>query len=318
MNTNDDKRILVVDDEQSVLMVVNEVLTDEGYQVTTVTSAEEALSLYEQQPFQIVITDIRMGDMDGIELASKVRDISKETEVIIMTSHASMDSVIAALRTGVYDYLIKPFEDLDVITAVVNRAKDKVNLTEENKDLVKRLKINNEKLIEANELLRELVTIDSLTGLSNHGHFQNSLALEISRCERHANQCSVLFLDLDKFKNYNDIHGHMKGDDLLVDVANMIKNTKREADLAARYGGDEFVLILPQTTKKDATLYGEKLRILLAETTSLGKEGASTESVTVSIGVATYPEDGPDKNSIIHAADNALYKAKESGRDRVV
>lgn len=317
MKNQENNRVLVVDDEQSVLMVLEEVLTEDGYEVVTASSAEEALQAYEKQPFPVVITDIRMGDMDGIELSGKIKEQDHNTEVVIMTSHASMESVITALRTGVYDYLIKPFEDLGVITAVINRAMDKINLLEENRNLVEQLKVNNEALMEANDLLRELVIKDGLTGLYNHRHFQDALNAELSRSQRYSNECSILFIDLDHFKHYNDAHGHLKGDELLVDIANIIQNSMRESDIAARYGGDEFVVILPQTGKKEATAFAEKIRQGIKEFEFYGEDVLPEGPVTASLGISTFPEDGSGNNALIQAADDALYQAKLEGKNKV-
>ena len=317
MNMQVNKRVLVVDDEESVLMVIKEVLTEDGYEVTTAFNAEEALKIYQQTPFPVVVSDIRMGDMDGIELSGKIKELEHNTEVIIMTSHASMESVITALRTGVYDYLIKPFEDLDVITAVINRAMDKINLLEENKSLVEMLKVNNEKLMEANDLLRELVVKDGLTGLFNHRHFQDTLNAELSRSQRYSNECSILFIDLDHFKSYNDAHGHLKGDELLVELANKIRDGMRDSDIAARYGGDEFVVILPQTGKDQAASVAEKIRKLIKDYPFYGEDVLPNGPITVSMGVATFPEDGNGNNAMIQSADDALYQAKLEGKNKV-
>lgn len=145
MANADSMQILVVDDEESLLAVLSQVLERDGYNITTAKSGEEAWEIFQQTPFPLVITDIVMQGMTGIELLEKIKQIQSETQVIIMTSYASLDTAVTAMRAGAYDYLFKPFEDLTVITAVAGRAAEKIRLKAENKSLVDKLKgVNSE------------------------------------------------------------------------------------------------------------------------------------------------------------------------------
>ena len=145
MANADSMQILVVDDEESLLAVLSQVLERDGYNITTAKSGEEAWEIFQQTPFPLVITDIVMQGMTGIELLEKIKQIQSETQVIIMTSYASLDTAVTAMRAGAYDYLFKPFEDLTVITAVAGRAAEKIRLIAENKSLVDKLKgVNSE------------------------------------------------------------------------------------------------------------------------------------------------------------------------------
>jgi len=236
---------------------------------------------------------------------------------VIMTSHASLDSALTALRAGAYDYLIKPFESLDLISAVAGRAAEKARLVAQNRELLEKLQRANEELQEANSALKELAVKDGLTSLYNHRHFQEALAQELSRSNRYGKQCSVVFMDVDNFKNYNDSHGHPEGDRLLKSLSQILVSHLRCTDLAARYGGEEFVLLLPETAKEGALRIAEGVRLRVEEEPFPGRERQPLGRVTVSLGVASYPEDGADAAALLACADQLLYRAKHEGRNRV-
>jgi diguanylate cyclase (GGDEF)-like protein len=309
------KRILVVDDEESVRGFLSQVLSDDGHQITSAASGEEALDIFKKDPFPLVIADIRLGAMNGIELLQHIRKINPESQVIIITSHASLETAIAALRAGAYDYLIKPFEDLELVSAVVNRAIEKIRLIVENQVLVEKLRRNNEELEHLNKSLRELAIRDGLTGLYNHRYFQEALAMELARSKRYEKAFSLIFMDVDYFKTYNDTHGHVKGDKVLQTLAKLINNNIRRCDFAARYGGEEFVIILPETEDEGARHYAENIRKKIAEAPISGRETQPSGMITASMGVATFPHNGQESSELIQHADNALYQAKRSGKN---
>lgn len=310
--------LLVVDDEETLRSVVSQVLSADGFEVAEAASGEEALEAFRSQSHPLVITDIRMSGMSGIELLTQIKAHNPDTQVVIMTSHASLDSALTCLRAGAYDYLIKPFESLDLISAVAARAAEKARLVAQNRELVEQLQRANEELQEANDMLKEMAVRDGLTSLYNHRYFQEALTRELSRSRRYQKECSVIFMDVDHFKTYNDTHGHPEGDSLLKRLSDILMDHVRSSDLAARYGGEEFVLLLPETTKDSALRMAETLREKVELEPFRGREKQPLGKVTISVGVATFPADGGDPPSVMAFADQLLYKAKHGGRNMVV
>jgi len=318
MNTSlNSVRILVAAAEESLCTVVSRVLAGDGHEVTQAASGEQALEAFLKHPFPLVITDVKMAGMSGLELLQKIKQVRQDTQVVIMTSSASPDTAIAAMRAGAYDYLIKPFDEIEVISNMARRAIEKIRLTEENRSLLAKLKKKNEELEFANKALRELSIRDGLTGLYNHRYFQETIAAEIFRSRRHSRVFSLLFMDIDLFKKYNDVNGHPVGDKLLVALSRMLAENLRSSDFVARYGGEEFVMILPETPKKNAFGVADEIRQKIADYPFDGRGALPQGKVTVSMGVASYPEDGSDVSSLILIADQALYQAKTQGRNRV-
>jgi diguanylate cyclase (GGDEF)-like protein len=317
MNTENKKcRILVVDDEQSLRIILSQVLTEDGHEVTIAQNGEEGLELFRKDPFPVVFTDIVMGNMSGLELLREIKEINPETQVIVITSHASLDTSITALRAGAYDYLIKPFDDLDMISNVADRALEKLSLTKENKRLLSELKEKNDQLMAANIALKELAVRDGLTGLYNHRYFQEALTVEVLRCNRHERGFSLIFFDVDHFKAYNDTNGHPAGDIALKSIGQLIGSRLRGSDILCRYGGEEFAIILPETSKEITCQIAEKLRKEIEESAFEGEETQPSGNLTISLGIATYNHDGKDGSSLMEAVDRRLYKAKEDGRNR--
>lgn len=310
-------KILVADDEESILGILSEILTDDGYDVTTATSGEEALDLFRNDHFQLVFTDIRMPGMNGIELLRQIRNINDTAQVIIITSYASIDTAITALREGAYDYMMKPFDDIDIISVVAERALEKHRLIEENKRLIADLKVKNSALEEANNTLNDLAVRDGLTGVYNHRYFQEAFQKELERSKRHGHSLSLLFIDVDKFKDFNDKHGHQRGDQVLRSIASILQNSARNIDVVARYGGEEFVVLLAETENGGALKFAEKLRHSVECHSVEGAEGLGQVKVTISAGVSTYPENGANITDLIQHADKALYRAKHSGRNMI-
>ncbi|UCG79496.1 MAG: diguanylate cyclase [Nitrospirota bacterium] len=310
-------KILVVDDEASLRAILDQVLSDEGYDVVTASSGEGALEMFSKDTFSVVITDIKMPGMSGIDLLKEIKDIDSDTQVIIMTSHASVDSAVNAIRLGAYDYLIKPFEDLDIIAAVANRAIERTRLIEENRELVEKLRGKNEDLEQANKKLKQLAIRDGLTGIYNHRYFQEALMMELIRAKRYERGFSLIFFDIDHFKHYNDTNGHPQGDILLRELAQNLSDRLRESDIIARYGGEEFVIIMPETTKDIACNVAEGIRKYVETYPYEGRDKQPEGKVTISMGVSSFPEDGDNGTSLIQAADKALYEAKSGGRNQV-
>ncbi|MGE5893421.1 MAG: diguanylate cyclase [bacterium] len=310
-------RILVVDDEMSLRSIVSQVLREDNYDVAEAASGEEALAAFEQSYHPLIITDIKMGGMSGLQLLEKVKQLNPNTQVIIMTSHASLDSAIMAMKHGAYDYLVKPFEDISVITTVANRAADKIRLMEENQRLLEEIKKKNAELEVVNRTLKELAIRDGLTGLYNHRYFQEAFAKELIRARRYGLVFSLLFIDVDHFKHYNDAYGHPVGDNLLRSLTRVIKDRLRASDFLARYGGEEFVIILPETPKENAFTIAETIRQHIADHSFEGRETQPLGRITVSLGISTFPTDGEDGTSLIKHADEALYRAKNTGRNHV-
>jgi len=310
--------LLVVDDEETLRSVVSQVLSADGFLVAEAASGEEALEAFREEMHPLVITDIRMGGMSGLELLTEIKRHNPDTQVVIMTSHASLDSALSAMRAGAYDYLIKPFESLDLISAVAGRAAEKARLVAQNRELLEQLQRANGELQEVNSALKEMSVRDGLTALYNHRHFQEAFAVEVARSQRSGKSCSVAFMDVDNFKAYNDTHGHPDGDRLLKTLAEILLSHLRCSDLAARYGGEEFVLLLPETPKLAALRIAEGLRVKVEQEHFPGREQQPLGRVTISIGVASYPEDGGDAPGVLACADQRLYQAKHAGRNRVV
>jgi len=311
------KKVLVVDDDMSIRSVVGEILSDEGYEVTLAASGEEALETFRKGGYGVVLTDIRMGGMNGVELLKAIKQIDPLAHVIIMTSYASIESAIAVLKAGAYDYLMKPFEDLELVISAAKRAMQSVDLIAEKESLLQKLKQNNTELERANEQLQEIAVRDGLTGLFNHRYFQEILTKEVARATRHDHGLSLLFLDVDDFKRYNDTHGHQLGDTLLKQLSHIIMGAMREVDVVARYGGEEFVIVLPETDKQVALKVAEKLRKLVEDHPFKGEGSQPGGKVTISLGVSTWGDDGETAAMMIQKADQALYVAKGAGKNCV-
>ena len=183
--------------------------------------------------------------------------------------------------------------------------------------LIKELRKNERTLNELNRRLFDLSIRDVLTDVYNRRYFYEKLEEEIKRSERYETVLSLIMLDIDYFKHYKDTHGHQAGDSVLRDVALLLSNNVREQDLVARYGGEEFAIILPETGKQVAGKLAERIRGCLSSHAFHFKETLQSGKLTISLGVATFPEDAKSLNDLVETADRALYKAKENGRNRV-
>jgi diguanylate cyclase (GGDEF)-like protein len=205
--------------------------------------------------------------------------------------------------------------ELGELTNTINRMASA--LQHERDNLERAVTERTKELQEANARLERLAVTDGLTGVFNHRRFQEQLQAEILRSERHKRPLSVLMIDVDFFKKVNDALGHPAGDELLRRLAEVLSADLRQTDLIARYGGEEFAVLLPETSKTEAVQVAERMR--QAVESQLNGEGAKWPvRITVSIGVATFPEEGPSGEQVLVAADQAMYVAKRQGRNRVI
>ena len=309
-------RILLADDEDTLRSVISQVLVADGHEVTGAASGEKALDLFRQDPYPLIITDIVMGKMSGLDLLREVKTLEPDCMVVVMTSHASLETAMTALRNGAYDYLTKPFDDIDMISAVVNRAVEKIRLASDNRRLLDDLTRKTTELERLNESLRDMADRDGLTGLYNHRYFRDAFDRELSRAERHGRPFSVILLDVDHFKNFNDSLGHLMGDEALKQVADILRSHCRATSVAARYGGEEFVVLVPEANKDAALILADRVRRATRDAEFVGETAGVTGRITISLGVATFSEDGRDRSALLEQADRALYRAKECGRDQ--
>jgi len=283
--------VLVIDNDEAARKILNDVLNQEGYKVRTAENQDEGIKLARVLSFQIILSDLMMQDRSSLEVLEDLQAINPPPCIIITTAYPSIKSAVEAMRHGAYDYITKPF-DVEELKLTLRRAAERHFL-----------------LGEANqkEYYRELSILDGLTGLYNHRYFHELLTREISRAKRYPQEFSLLMIDIDEFKKYNDQRGHLQGDDLLKQIARIFSQSIRCVDLVFRYGGEEFVILLPQTPKEGAKTVADRILNLISQ----------KSTISVSIGVATFPQDAITKDGIIDAADRALYQAKCQGKNQV-
>jgi two-component system cell cycle response regulator len=294
-------KILVIDDEVEVRKAIVESLRRDGYDVCEAGDGRVGLEYLERQPFELVLADIVMPQMDGLALVRAAIQRGYPAAYIVMTAYDSVESAVEAMKSGAADYLPKPFP-LDLLRLVVARTLHAQRLAARAKQV---------------DLYERLAQTDGLTELNNYRFFQQRLGIELNRAQRFNRPLSLIMLDLDDFKAYNDIYGHQSGDQALRKLAWLLQRSSRSYDLVARYGGDEFVIILPETSKKMAAEVAERIRGAI-ERAAFECEGPALDGhFTASLGVAGFPEDATEKGDLIRKADLALYRAKICGRNRV-
>ncbi|MBR9986516.1 MAG: diguanylate cyclase [Desulfosarcina sp.] len=291
--------ILIVDDDLSIRDAMHEFVVISGYEASVASSAEEALEVLSGHLVEVVITDILLPGMDGLALTDRIKR-KHDIDVIVMTGYSTEYSYEEAISKGASDFVFKPvrFEEL------LLRLKRVLNERRLNQERIQML-----------EKLKKLSITDGLTQLFNSRHFYTQLKGEIERFNRYGHKLSLLLLDIDNFKDFNDTYGHLEGDKILLHLGRVIKSCLRKMDSAYRYGGEEFTIILPGTHGEEARTVAERLRsAVAAEDFSCGT--VSDLEITISIGVTQYRQD-EEIASFVQRADQAMYQSKQAGRNKV-
>lgn len=297
-STHGKPKLLVVDDQPINIQVMYRCFAGD-YQVFMATNGDQALSIARSNPPDLILLDVVMPGLDGFEVCKRLKadESTSHIPVIFVTAHTDPAQETHGLNLGAVDFIAKPVNP-DVV-----RARVKTHLT---------LKFQS-------DLLRKLVFLDGLTGVFNRRYFDQQVSTEWSRASRNNSPLSLILLDVDFFKLFNDCYGHQAGDDALRAVAHALKAClRRPADLVARYGGEEFGCILPETSFEDALLIAQELERKVRELAISHASSTVDAVITISVGLATRPSavDG-DVSALIGLADSMLYQAKRTGRGRI-
>jgi len=294
MNDADEKRvfsILIVDDEPNNIQLLANILSEKEYEIEFATSGALALEWTASRPFDLILLDIMMEGIDGFQVCQKLKAApeTQEIPVIFLTAKSEIEDLARGFELGAVDYVMKPFNMIELLARVNTHLELKAN----------------------RDILKQLAITDGLTKLYNHSHIHERLAEEISGSRRHKFALSVAMLDIDNYKKINDSYGHKTGDKVLVRVAGLIRRMLRKEDVAGRYGGEEFMLVLPNTDRQSAFTVAEKIRMNIQD----HKWSFKDLTVTVSGGVCTLENE--DENGLIMKADRLLYEAKNNGRNQI-
>jgi diguanylate cyclase (GGDEF)-like protein len=304
-------RILIVDDHEDNVELLRARLESWGFETLSAKDGAEALSTIESSLPDLVLLDIMMPKIDGIEVARRVKNNPELPfiPIIMQTALDSTENKVEGLEAGADDYITKPI-DFPELKA---RVKSMLRI----KRLQEEVEERERELMEANERLRHMSQTDGLTGLENRRHIESRLEEMFEHAKRLAEPFSCVMVDLDKFKSVNDEYGHQAGDAVLRQLAKILKHEIREIDHAGRYGGEEFILLLTGTVLDAAVTFAERCRKSIEEHT-FTFEGGSIQR-TASFGVAGWPHPKITScDALVRAADDALYVAKETGRNRVI
>ncbi len=287
------QNILCVDDELGILNVLSEMVTEFGYDCEVAQDGVEALEKFKEGSFAIVITDLEMPRMNGMDL---IRELTKEypdVDTIAITAHNNKYQYTDLIEVGASDFITKPFH--------INELQAKLN-----------------RIIRERTLKMELTRLsmkDGLTNMNNRRSFNIRLSEEVGRALRQQYNLFLVLCDIDKFKDYNDQYGHQEGDAVLIAIAEVVaESTRKDVDVGYRYGGDEFALIIPQANKKQCKEITSRLR--------RNYERRNFAPTSLSVGVAKLEDIGKDVtdnvNNLIRQADAALYECKRNGGNRII
>jgi diguanylate cyclase (GGDEF)-like protein len=279
-------------------------LREEGYDIITAADGQDALDKGISMAPDLCILSLSLAEVGGIDvcLRLKAHERSKQIPVIVTAPLPDRSAKVASAQAGADGFFVLPAELGELILKARTLIAQKLNV-----DFLKR----------SYEIAASEAFTDSLTGLFNLRQFWLSLDHELARARRYRRHCSLAMIDIDFFKQYNDRHGHLRGDEVLKEVGGIFVASIRDSDIAARYGGEEFVVIMPETGRDLALIAGEKLRRAVADHPFPLQETQPGGTLTVSVGIATFPDDAVTARELVDAADKALYRAKRQGRNRV-
>lgn len=298
MNSSDKPIILIVDDERFNITTLNSLL-NENYKIMVAPNGEQALSSVQKQLPDLILLDVKMPGIDGYEVCKRLKsdDFTKNIPIIFITALNEAEDETYGLNLGASDYITKPFNH----SVVAARVRTQIRLKQQS------------------DLLSNYAFKDGLTGLGNRRAYDQRLFSEWSRCQRHMRPLSVIMLDIDQFKLYNDNYGHGRGDYCLSRIAQVLtKGLQRQTDFIFRYGGEEFVIILSETNQEDASQVAERLRRHIHSAAIPHGFSSVADVVTCSFGVCTVtPAQGIEPQQLVEQADVNLYLSKTSGRDKV-
>ena len=318
--------ILIVDDRKENLLTLESLLDSPDLQLVRAESGNEALAKILDYEFALILMDVRMPGMDGYETAELMRGSARSRSIpIIFVTAARMDRehMFKGYDSGAVDYLFKPLEPQILQRKVgifLELHRQRQQLEEKTRQLdakILELEVLHKELEEKNEKLELLSSLDGLTGLFNRRYFDDNLLKEWKQASRDKTPLSLLIVDIDYFKNYNDCYGHLEGDICLRKVAQALyESLLRPTDIVARYGGEEFTAILPNTGSEGAIKVAQRMMDYVVELDIDHKESSVADMVTVSIGASSvFPTGKLAVTSLLDRADKALYEAKENGRN---
>ncbi|MGZ3768794.1 MAG: GGDEF domain-containing response regulator [Bdellovibrio sp.] len=295
------RRILVIDDDRDSLEILLEPLRWENYDVRGVTTANEAHKLIESWTPHVVILDWMSPSMVGLRLLKSIRQRLAHVSCVFVSENSSTEAIIEGLDAGADDYIVKPFVPLELLARIRSQL---------------RIRDLHEQLLFANEKLKELVDRDDLTNLYNMRSLYQRLDFEMERARRFSRDVCVVMMDMDYFKTVNDGHDHLFGSYVLSEVGKIIRSNTRNIDIPARYGGDEFLVVLTETDSQGAKYFCERLRETIQKTTF--RSGKDSIQLTASLGYSiVIPGEAISARELVRRADHALYEAKRGGRNQV-
>lgn len=294
-----DASVLIVDDDPAIGKSMSDFIEVSGYKSLRAESGFNALELLKTHHVDVVITDIMLPGMNGLELTDLIKK-DYDTEVIVITGYSGDYSYVDAIGKGASDFIFKPFRLEELLLRLKRVLKERQQAKERYMLLGK---------------LEKLAITDSLTTLYNSRHFYAQLEIELDRANRYRRPLSLLFLDIDHFKDFNDAYGHLEGDKVLFRIGQIINSCLRIMDSAHRYGGEEFTIILPETNGRKAVNVGKRIRSA-TEAEIFNPLPGKMANVTISIGATQYSFN-EGTTALIQRADKAMYLSKQNGRNRV-
>jgi two-component system chemotaxis family response regulator WspR len=313
--------VLLVDDQETVHEAIRRALEDQpDIDLRSCRDAFEALALSQKIGPTVILQDLAMRRREGLALIRKYRanEATKDVPLMVLSSKDDPEIKSEAFALGADDYLVKLPPASELVSRIRRHSRSYLNQLQRD-EAYRALRESQQLLVEKNLELERLMKLDGLTGLSNRRYFEEFMAVQWGRAIREQTPFSILMIDVDDFKRYNDTYGHLAGDEVLKKVAETIKShCMRPTDLAVRFGGEEFVVCLPAEPIDRADVLAERIRAAV-ETGAIPHLGSRVApTVTVSIGVAsTTPHHGETYLTLIQAADEAMYAAKRAGKNRV-